>query len=280
MDYQCKAESGLQLLARLSTRPNIHALNDRLFSAGLNFGDVVEISGDLGTGKTILVTQILAKCLLPKSMCETHIDGLGAGAILINCDHHFQLLKLVSLMESMLLKIQKPGCSSTEQNQSLDSSTIEKIIKAALANLTILNCYDRVQLLVTFHSLGNILSSNTDISLIVLDSISAYYWQDVVISGKHKMDFYLKKTLKTLQTCVKDYKIVTIFTKQAYFHSKIGFASDSSSKQTIGSITHRVTLNRLESSESEGPCFAEVTTLNSKQIVPYQISAEGIIWLE
>ncbi|KAJ9597124.1 hypothetical protein L9F63_026985 [Diploptera punctata] len=189
MDYGCKAESGLQLLARLSSRPDIHGLDEKLFSGGLHFGDVVEITGDIGSGKTLLITQLLAKCLLPKSMFEIDIGGLGAGAIIINSDHHFQLLKLVSIMESTLLKIRKPKSNNSEENQQLDSSTIEKIIKTALANLIVLNCYDRVQLLVTFHSLDNILSSNKNISLIVVDSLSAFNWQDIVISGIHKMDF-------------------------------------------------------------------------------------------
>ncbi|KAJ9582041.1 hypothetical protein L9F63_003624 [Diploptera punctata] len=266
MDYECKAESGLQLLARLSSRPDIHGLDEKLFSGGLHFGDVVEITGDIGSGKTLLITQLLAKCLLPKSMFEIDIGGLGAGAIIINSDHHFQLLKLVSIMESTF-----------EENQQLDSSTIEKIIKTALANLIVLNCYDRVQLLVTFHSLDNILSSNKNISLIVVDSLSAFYWQDIVISGIHKMDFYLKKTLKTLQSCIQEHKIVIIYTKQAHFVSKINFVPESS-KSVLGNITHRVQLNRMEGKGTESLCVAEITTLNSECTVPYRLTGEGLMW--
>ncbi|PSN46374.1 hypothetical protein C0J52_05726 [Blattella germanica] len=283
MDYECKAESGLQLLARLSTRPELHGLEEKLFSDGLKLGDVVEISGDLGSGKTFLITQLLAKCLLPKMWNGIQIGGVGAGAIIVNTEHNFQLLKLVNLMESSLLKTSfapQAGSSGETQNQDLvDSQTIEKIIKQALSNLTILNCYDRVQLLVTFHSLENILASNSKISLIVLDSLSAYYWQDIPLGGIRKMDLYLKKTLKTLQSCIKEHKTVIIFSKQTHFQSKINFASESGSKQSLGCITFRVTLNKMEMRDSKDLFFVEVCTINSKQVVQYKITTEGLEWI-
>lgn len=279
MDYQCKAETGIQLLARLSTRPNLNSLNDTLFPGGINLGNVIEISGDSGSGKTTLLTQFLVKCLLPKTWNEFEIGGLGAGATIVNTDHHFQILKLVSMMESVLAKCQESAKNETKYSRHIDSRRIEKIIKESLSNLIILNCYDSLQLFVTFHSLSNILSCNANTSLIIVDSLSAYYWQDAAVGGVRKMDLYLKKTLKALQSCIEEYKVTTVYTKQTNFQSKVSFTDDCTATPGLGNITYKIQLNRLESKETD-LFSAEVSTPVSKYIHQYTISDEGVLWVK
>lgn len=95
-----KAESGRQVLARLSARPSISDIEPTLFpSKVLKSRDVVELRGGPGSGKTLLATHLLARCILS---CE--FGGMGAGAIFINTDHHFQLPQLVAILEHFLNK--------------------------------------------------------------------------------------------------------------------------------------------------------------------------------
>ncbi|PNF41895.1 hypothetical protein B7P43_G15549 [Cryptotermes secundus] len=281
MDYHCKAETGVQLLARLSSRPSLTSLNETLFPDGLNLGNVTEISGNSGSGKTTLITQFLVKCLLPKTWNEFEIGGLGAGAIIINTDHHFQILKLVGTMESLLMNCRESSNSEIQYQKHIDSSTIEKIIKESLSNLIILNCYDSLHLFVTFHSLENILSSNANTSLIIIDSITAYYWQDAAAAGGIlKMNSYLKKTLKALQACVEEYKVIIIYTKQTHFQSKVSFTEDTTATPGLGNITYKIHLNRVEGKETEDLFFAEVSTTATKHVHQYTISKEGLLWVK
>jgi DNA-repair protein XRCC2 len=280
MDYHCKAETGVQLLARLSSRPNLSSLNETLFPDGVNLGNVIEISGNSGSGKTTLITQFLVQCLLPKTWNEFKIGGLGAGAIIVNTDHHFQVLKLVSSMESLMMNCRESDKSENQYQKHMDSKTIEKIIKESLSNLIVLNCYDSQQFFVTFHSLENILSSNAITSLIIIDSISAYYWQDAAAGGVRKMDLYLKKTLKALQTCVEEYKVIIMYTKQAHFQSKVSFTEVCAATPGLGNVTYKIQLNRVEGKDTEDMFFAEVSTIATKHVHQYSISKEGLLWVK
>lgn len=278
MDYDCKAETGVQLLARLSSRPNLNSLSETLFPGGINLGNIIEISGDSGSGKTTLITQFLVKCLLPKTWNEFTIGGLGAGAIIVDTDHHFQILKLVSIMESLLMKCRESNTSEVQLPKHIDSKIIEKIIKESLANLIVLNCYDSVQLFVTFHSLENILSSNANTSLIIIDSLSAYYWQDVAVRGIRKMDLYLRKMLKALQSCTEEYKVTVMYTKQTHFQSNVNFAEDSTATPGPGNVSYKIQLNRVEGKETEDLFLAEVSTPVTKCVHQYTVSDDGLMW--
>jgi RecA/RadA recombinase len=219
------------------------------------------------------------KCLLPKTWNEFEIGGLGAGAIIVNTDHHFQILKLVRTMESLLMNCRESTTMELQDQKHIDSKTIEKIIKDSLSNLIILNCYDSLQLFVTFHSLANILSSNTITSLITVDSISAYYWQDAAAGGVRKMDLYLRKALRALQTCVEEYNVIIIYTKQTHFQSKVSFAEDTAATPGLGNVTYKIQLNRVEGKETEELFFAEVSTTGTKHVHQYTISKEGLLWV-
>jgi hypothetical protein len=183
-------------------------------------------------------------------------------------------------MESLLLSCRESNNSEIQFQKHIDSKTIEKIIKESLSNLIILNCYDSLQLFVTFHSLTNILSSNVITSLIIIDSISAYYWQDAAAGGIRKMDLYLKKTLKALQTCVEEYKVIIIYTKQTHFQSKVSFTEDTAATPGLGNVTYKIQLNRVEGKENEELFFAEVNTTATKHVQKYKISKEGLLWVK
>jgi hypothetical protein len=123
------------------------------------------------------------------------------------------------------------------------------------------------------------LSCNANTSLIIVDSLSAYYWQDAAVGGVRKMDLYLKKTLKALQSCIEEYKVTTVYTKQTNFQSKVSFTDDCTATPGLGNITYKIQLNRLESKETD-LFSAEVSTPVSKYIHQYTISDEGVLWVK
>lgn len=78
MDYQIRAESGRQLLARLSSRPSLKGLDERLLGPnGPLPQDVIEIVGETSVGKSVLVLQWVARAILSPPR-----GGLGMNVML------------------------------------------------------------------------------------------------------------------------------------------------------------------------------------------------------
>lgn len=252
-----KMESGYQLFARLNSRPTLENIYPNIFgNNGPRGREVIEIFGDTSTGKTLIITELIAYCILPGEANNTRIGGKNAGAILINTDHHFHIFKLAEIMENIIKKY------SRDSNTTLSKTEITNIIKVSLKKLIILNCFDSYQLHATILNLENIIADNNKLTLIVLDSLSAYYWSDRLNSGIKSMDLYQKSVLKSLQVKVKDYNLTIVFTKYSGFSRK-----DSSEECVTHPILEKVNYKVfLENSADKNTYQANITFPDNTKI--------------
>lgn len=272
MSFQCDAESGFQLLSRCDSRLSVVGLDPVVFRDGPKLNDIIEISGDPGTGKTLLITQYLVKSLLPSKWKDNFIGGFCVGVVLVNTDHHFQLFKLVSMMEMWLMKC---GDNENEKKTFFNSETIEEIIKDSLKRLIILNCHDNTQFRVTLHSLEGVLNANHFISLVVIDSISAYYWLDTLQGGIKKMDLYIKQTLKSIRNYLKKYKVLVLYTKQLYFQSANKLPRYSEDDSSL--VDYKIELHKPEDNSLY---YANINFKSDEVVCQYSIEPHGICWVE
>uniref|UniRef100_UPI00358F4CCB DNA repair protein XRCC2 isoform X4 n=1 Tax=Myxine glutinosa TaxID=7769 RepID=UPI00358F4CCB len=60
-------------------------------------GDVVELHGPEGCGKSEMLLRLIARCILPR-----YAGGSESYAVLLDCDLHFDFLRFVALLERML----------------------------------------------------------------------------------------------------------------------------------------------------------------------------------
>ncbi|XP_049831146.1 DNA repair protein XRCC2-like [Schistocerca gregaria] len=275
MAFQCDAESGVQFLSRCGANLSLKGIDTVIFETGPELNDVIEITGDPSCGKTLLVTKFLVKCVLPKEWGKFHIGGLNVGAILMDTDHHFHLLKLVNLMELHLMKCRTHSEDVEDNKTVLDSATVEKIIKESLRKLIILKCYDSAQYQITLYSLERLLSVNRYVSLLVLDSITAYYWQDVAQGGVRKMDLYVKKMLQTIKKCLMEYKLVLMYTKQTYFQSTKSSTDSHDDKTTP---TYRIHLQQCQGQLNNNLFYAQISGQGKTKCILYKIDNSGITW--
>ncbi|VVC37068.1 DNA recombination and repair protein Rad51-like, C-terminal,P-loop containing nucleoside triphosphate [Cinara cedri] len=241
MDFKPQAESGLQLLERLLARPVIKNLTpllpDELTS------ETIEIIGNTSTGKTLFLTECIAKCVTPKIS-----NGLDAGVVYIDLDGQFDITKLVKIIQRLL------------------KNADEELLKSCLAKLTLINCYDSPTLYVTFQRLKLFLTEQSQVGLVILDSVSANYWQDSISRGERYMDTYVEKMISSLKLCLEDFKVPIIFTRQSYFQSKHG---DTSS---LDYINRTILFQRLDSDY-----YATVTRKNVDICYKFNINSQGII---
>lgn len=239
MEFQSQSETGLQLLERLSGRPLIKNLTPLLPDELTN--EIVELVGNASTGKTLFSTECVAQCITPKDF-----NGLDTGVVYIDLDGHFDISKLVVIIKRLV------------------EDADEEMIKSCLKKLTVVNCFDSPTLYITFQRLKLFLTEQCKVGLVILDSVSANYWQDSISGGEKYMDTYVEKMISSLKICVEDFKVPIIYTRQSYFQSK---QSDS----LLDYINRKIMFQKTDSGFQ-----ATVTRKNIKNCYTFNIDAQGM----
>ncbi|XP_015586606.1 uncharacterized protein LOC107263645 [Cephus cinctus] len=264
-------ESGLQLLTRLSNRPSLKGLCNVLFPDGLLSKETVEITGNVSSGKTFLMTQLLAQCILPLEYSKVNI-GLGIGVIFINTDHHFMVTKLVDLMCNYIKSAFQSNNQKLPSNEEMDV-----IINSSLKCLNIINCYNNSQFLLTLKTLETTLLENYNIALVAIDSISAFYWENRDEGGVWAMDLYITNLLELLHKSVTQFNIAVIYTRPSNFVSKVQDPSEKGLKLTMKNINYKINVHRDEKSENH---LCTIRTATNKTDINYLITECGLTWLK
>lgn len=124
--------------------------------------------------------------------------GLEVDVVFVDTDYSLDMFRLVSILDTRLtagkttrrprVKVQQdpvpeliqvwfgldPGLSSS----SSSAGTTEVALRSCLSRLLVVHCSSSSQLLLTLHFLETTLSSRSSLALLLIDSISAFYWSD------------------------------------------------------------------------------------------------------
>ncbi|XP_054008423.1 DNA repair protein XRCC2-like [Hylaeus anthracinus] len=268
---QSHIESGAQLLARLNAKPSLHGLDDTLFLEGPGSNDIIEINGERSTGKTFLVSQMLAKCILPKYYQSVRIKGCNASAILINTDHHFQVSKLIDIMTDIVDAAYTASPISGTIDTNFDKIAI---VRKSLRNLYVIDCYNSEQFFLTLRTLDDIFLDNAEIAILAIDSITAYYWQDRE-SGCITIDSYVKKLLQLIRLHTTRFDIATVYTtpRESNVNCKGKKFLINDLKKTVE--YYRIHLQKMQDTSNF------MCTLETEQTIKkmhYSILLSGIKW--
>ncbi|XP_046365880.1 DNA repair protein XRCC2-like [Haliotis rufescens] len=232
-----KSESGAQLLARLGSRPSLEKVEPKLFPNGLSPGEVVELFGAEGTGKSEVLLHCIAKCILPPEWLTFDLGGLGTKVIFIDTDYKFSILRLVILLEKKITDIVNTEVDETKPS----SDEIEVFITKCLKRLYLVRCNSSHQLLCTLHSLETNIAADSDFAGIMIDSISAFYWIDRCNHGDggsaHEKN--MNKIVDILQTIAKKYNLVVMATKAAVFKAKLRDFDKGDNASPFGESKHK-----------------------------------------
>ncbi|XP_068094717.1 DNA repair protein XRCC2 [Hyperolius riggenbachi] len=190
-----RAESGTQLLARLEGRASLKEIEPLLF-ASIDcpvHGDIIEFHGSEGTGKTEMFCHLISRCILPKSE-----GGLQVEVIYIDTDYHFDMLWLVTILEHRL------------------SQSSEEMVKQCLSRFFLVHCNSSAQLLLTLYSLENMFCSHPTLCLLIIDSLSSFYWIDRNNGADSiaRQESNIRKCVELLDKLLKDYKLVLFASTQ------------------------------------------------------------------
>lgn len=191
----------------------------------------MELHGAEGTGKTEMLYHLIIRCILPAKQ-----GGLEAEVVFVDTDFHFDTLRLVTILENRLVRwsagtesCRKQSTKEEEEQQAEEGD--EELVKACLQRLSVVHCSSSAQLLLSLHYLEGWFSSRPALGLLVLDSISAFYWQDRSVGGESvpRQEANLRKCAQLLDRFCRDYGIVIFATVHAIMRN---YGSSESSSGT------------------------------------------------
>lgn len=141
-----------------------------------------------------MLYHLTARCILPKSE-----GGLEGEVVFIDTDYHFDMLRLVTILEHRL------------------SQSSEEGVEHCLGRLFLARCRSSTQVLLTLYSLETVFCSHPSLRVLVVDSLSAFYWVDRANGGESlsAQEATLKKCSQFLEKAVREYRLVLFATTQS-----------------------------------------------------------------
>lgn len=213
-------ECGLKLFTRLASkmRPSIVNLSPEIFpSDGPKPGEIVEISGASSTGKTMHTMDLIAQTIIPKEY-----GGKGAAAIVIDTNSNFHVpQQLPRIIEKHIFHYRSLVCPSTDteaMQSDTDVENMDSIVFEVMKKIQFFKCYSGKEYELTLLYCTNFLTANTDVSLLVVDAISTFYWSDLGDrEPPMRMETYFRRNVKELRQMADEFKLVVIYTRPTEF---------------------------------------------------------------
>uniref|UniRef100_A0A3Q4H3K2 Rad51-like C-terminal domain-containing protein n=1 Tax=Neolamprologus brichardi TaxID=32507 RepID=A0A3Q4H3K2_NEOBR len=202
--------------------------------------------------KTELLYHLLCRCVLPEAA-----GGLEVDVVFVDTDYSLDMLHLVSILDSKL------------------SAADEAALRSCLSRLLFVHCYSSSQLLLTLHFLETTLSSRPALALILIDSISAFYWVDRCEGGAMEPVGVLFWTLAHsfsdfwLLLLHRDYRITVFATCHAIRRPGVPSSSSDSERSYLCRswqrlVTHRLLCSRQEPGDNMQIFTVHCTTSSSR----------------
>lgn len=185
---------------------------DIILRGGIPLGELTEIAGVPGTGKTCLATQLAVDVTIPHEY-----GGVQGGAVYIDTEGDFvpercytMAAALVGHLQSSLQQRRKRN----ESNISMDDTCWHATPQDILQNIHVFRAYTMTELSTVLHALPDFLVAVPNIRLIVVDSIAfpiRAMQQEDTSSLRHRL---LAEAAAQLATLAREFQLAVVVTNQ------------------------------------------------------------------
>lgn len=135
----------------------------------------------------------------------------------MNSNFHVPLL-MTRIMEKHIVQYRTKSCPTVDTQQLQDVvPQVEPIVLDALKKMLLFKCYSGEEYEQVLQQCADLLTMNSDISLIAIDGISTFYWSDFDTEDRISMDEYLKTKVLDLRLLVAKHKLVAIYARPTEF---------------------------------------------------------------
>ena len=209
---------------------------DKKFFKGLpkalSPGDSVELYGEEGCGKTELLVHFCANCILPKSLSSINISGKETKVIFIDTSYKFPLWRLIQIIEHRIRRETKAARTVISTNE------MDKIVKSCLQRLFIVQCLSSLNLMKTLSFLERLLNENPDISVMMIDNISEFYWVDRTIGdgSRYQQEANQRGIISKLKKYQESHSLVIVLVKSAIMKKHFEMAPTSGARKSDNSL--------------------------------------------
>ncbi|XP_075164829.1 X-ray repair cross complementing 2 [Haematobia irritans] len=192
---------------------------------------LTEISGTPGSGRSELLVRLIARTILPDAY-----KGKSSQVIFLDLNHK------IDEIEKYIREI-IDACGSIEHIEATTVTTncLNSIIRMA--------CYSSEQLDIAFdEQLEDLLWDNENISLLAIDGLDSFYWEDCY-GRLQRMSTHYKRLCQRLKSICQQHNICCIYTVDAYYlQSKPNAKVSTHSSFNSSLIDYRFKLTQKEDS--------------------------------
>ncbi len=124
------------------------------FPNGVVLGNSIEAAGASGTGKSQLLLSMCSYMVLPEMHCGLKCGGNGVGVIYIDVEGHFDVFRLVSIMEGHLEAFGKQFSADQQGGTDFrqDIPEYNALLKVALSRVHVIRPKSTLELLCAIKS--------------------------------------------------------------------------------------------------------------------------------
>lgn len=256
-------ESGAQLFLRMrsNVQPSLENLSPEIIpQCGPKRKEIIEITGESNTGKTLHLMELIALTVLP-----TEYGGKGAAAIVIDNNSNFHVPNaLERIIEKHLLHHNMKTSMSTD-TEDLRAATehVEETVFRALDRVHLFKCYTPNDFELAILHVSMLLTDHLNISLIAIDSITSFYWSETKLI---RMDNYVRQWLREIKKVNDEYGTVAVYTKLPHSSETLNYNAEF--------IQHRIQLKHNNNTFEASTTYKEQTFSRR-----YTINTFGINWM-
>ncbi|KAL3845622.1 hypothetical protein ACJIZ3_003025 [Penstemon smallii] len=224
-------ETAKEALVRILTDRPFVVLPPPLHRLPLRVGNVVEIVGPSPSAKTLILTQAVVNCILPKEWKGVQYGGLERAVLFVDLDCRFDVLSL-----SRALELRITGGSTKGNKHEYD----KELFAACMRRFLYIRCYNSFEFLSILKTMHYRLQNEretqaTGVYMLMFDSIGAFYWMDRALpsssSGNNRKNLSLQSvaetTVQEIQRLLLVHPMLVLVAKSASF----------SDKQSISEVT-------------------------------------------
>jgi hypothetical protein len=271
---------------------------------GCKHGDIIELRGASGSGKTMMMIHAVVHCLLPLTL-----GGCEKGAVWFDNDGQFSILNVKTMLKAKIIEgkarrevaverstktitLNEDGKifadsrnsenGNSEEDDNLESiipskqskeSSVEEILRECLERLYVISCSSSTQFVFSlYHTLPSLMQGLLKFRLVVVDNVGSFNAQEALLPSA---GCYSEDIIHKFSVLVKMYPLTALLAKPVISEMS-GKANSKVYSRWSAISNYSFDLQAPQPRYGDSDTLHTCTNVNSKNSSCFTISSEGV----